>query len=92
MSRESLFPAKASAKLASSPMIPATMRIVPTVGMSTLSVSAVTAYRRIAPTANKKIEAPIVIVGIVPRFWIYMQVLIVIFVVASIVIAAVKLS
>jgi len=28
----------------------------------------------------------------VPRFWIYMQVLIVIFVVASIVIAAVKLS
>jgi hypothetical protein len=31
-------------------------------------------------------------VGIVPRFWIYMQVLIVIFVVASIVIAAFKLS
>jgi hypothetical protein len=30
-------------------------------------------------------------VGIVPRFWIYMQVLIVIFVVASIVIAAFKL-
>ena len=51
-----------------------------------------TAYRRIAPTANRKIEAPIDIVGIVPRFWIYMQVLIVIFVVASIVIAAVKLS
>jgi hypothetical protein len=31
-------------------------------------------------------------VGIVPRFWIYMQVLIVIFVAASIVIAAFKLS
>jgi hypothetical protein len=30
-------------------------------------------------------------VGIVPRFWIYMQVLIVIFVLASIVIAAIKL-
>jgi hypothetical protein len=30
-------------------------------------------------------------VGIVPRFWIYMQVLIVIFVAASIVIAAIKL-
>ena len=32
------------------------------------------------------------VMGIVPRFWIYMQVLIVIFVVASIVIAAFKLS
>jgi hypothetical protein len=30
--------------------------------------------------------------GIVPRFWIYMQVLIVICVIASIVIAAIKLS
>jgi hypothetical protein len=29
---------------------------------------------------------------VVPRFWIYMQVLIVIFVIASIVIAAIKLS
>jgi hypothetical protein len=30
--------------------------------------------------------------GIVPRFWIYMQVLIVICVIASIVIAAIKLA
>ena len=71
--------------------MPATMRIVPTVGMSTPATLAVTAYRRMAPAANRKIEAPIDIVGIVPRFWIYMQVLIVIFVMASIVIATIKL-
>jgi len=85
-------PAKAIARLASSATTPATIRIVPTVAMSTPETSAVTAYLRMAPKANRKIEAPIDIVGIVPRFWIYMQVLIVIFTLASIVIAAVKLS
>ena len=87
-----LLPAKASARLASNPITPATMRMVPTVGMSMPATSAVTAYRRMAPKANRKIEAPIDIVGIVPRFWIYMQVLIVIFVVASMAIAVFKLS
>ena len=71
--------------------MPAIMRIVPTVGMSIPATLAVTAYLRMAPRANRKIEAPIDIVGIVPRFWIYMQVLIVIFVMASIVIATVRL-
>ena len=33
-----------------------------------------------------------VTIGSVPRFWIYMQILIVIFVIASIVIAVIKLS
>lgn len=41
--------------------------------------------------AVTNIAAPIVTIGSVPRFWIYMQVLIVIFVLASIVIAAIKL-
>jgi hypothetical protein len=40
----------------------------------------------------RKIETPIDMMGIVPRFWIYMQVLIVICVIASVVIAAIKLS
>ncbi len=52
----------------------------------------VMAKRRIAPTAPMKIAAPIVTLGsIVPRFWIYMQVVIVVCVLASMVIAIIKL-
>ena len=36
-------------------------------------------------------EAPIVTMGGVPRFWVYMQIVIVICVVASMVIAVIKL-
>ncbi|MEK6229349.1 MAG: hypothetical protein AABM31_08515 [Actinomycetota bacterium] len=45
-----------------------------------------------APKAPTKIDAPIVTIGsIVPRFWIYMQVVIVVCVLASMVIAVIKL-
>ena len=68
------------------------MRMVPTVGRSTPDTEPVTANRRMAPTAATKIEAPMVTMGeYMPRFWIYMQVLLVLCVVASIVIAAIKL-
>jgi hypothetical protein len=52
----------------------------------------VTAKRRMAPRAPMKIAAPIVTIGsIVPRFWIYMQIVIVVCVLASMVIAVIKL-
>ncbi len=52
----------------------------------------VIAKRRIAPTAARKMEAPMVTMAeYMPRFWIYMQVVIVVCVLASMVIAIVKL-
>ena len=53
----------------------------------------VTAKRRIAPTAAMNIDAPMVTIRqYMPRFWIYMQVAIVICILASFVIALVKLA
>lgn len=69
------------------------MRIVPTVWISMPDTLPVTANRRIAPTAAMKIDAPMVTIGqYMPRFWIYTQVAIVVFVLASFVIALVKLA
>ena len=73
------------------PMAPATIRISPTVERSTPEMLSSTAKRRIAPTATRNIEVPIVTIPWVPRFWIYMQIVIVICVVASMVIAVIKL-
>jgi hypothetical protein len=75
------------------PTIPVTIRIVPIVWISIPSTLPLTAKRRIAPTAVMNIAAPMVTIGeYMPRFWIYMQVVIVVCVLISSVIAIVKLS
>src|SRR5215204_2026068 len=52
-----------------SPSAPTIIRITPTVWMSTPATVAVTAYFRIAPTAMRKIDVPIVKVLLLLRGW-----------------------
>jgi hypothetical protein len=50
-----------------------------------------TAYLRMAPRAAMPMAAPMVTLPYVPRFWIFMQVVVLICLIASMVIAIIKL-